>query len=146
MAYRPTSLRLPSRRMMALLAVAFVVAFGAIVVAADRGALPVAIKRLYAWPGGDKVGHVVLLAGLTLLLELALGGRRVGRGPRAPRLGSMLAAVAITAEEASQAFFPGRTLSLADLACSYLGVYLGGRAAAALLRRAATPTTETRAA
>jgi hypothetical protein len=118
-----------------LCAVAALLGFATIVAAADRGALPPIIKRLYAWPGGDKVGHVALLAGLTFLVDLVLRGRQVRLGAVAPQLGSLLVAVGITAEEASQAFFPGRTLSAADLACSYLGVYLGARAAAALLTR-----------
>jgi polysaccharide biosynthesis protein VpsQ len=136
---RPTLLRLPGRAVLGLPAGAFILGFAAIVVAADRGALPNVIRRLYDWPGGDKAGHVVLLGGLAFVVDLALRGRRVGAGPRAPLLGSVLVAAAITAEEASQAFFPGRTLSLVDLACSFLGIYLGGRAATALLRRAGPP-------
>ncbi len=123
----------------AALAAAALAAFAAIVVAADRGALPGAIQRLYAWPGGDKVGHVVLLAVLGVACDLALRGRVVRLGPWTPSLAGVLVAAAITLEEASQAFFPGRTLSVADLACSYLGVYLGVRAAAALRARARGP-------
>lgn len=129
-------MNVPSRRLarplVAMLAAAALLAFAAIVVAADRRALPTAIQRLYAWPGGDKVGHVVLLAGLGFVCELALRGRRVRLGAWTPSLAGVLVAVGITLEEASQALFPGRTLSVADLACSYLGIYLGVRAAAAL--------------
>ena len=113
----------------ALLALAALLAFGAIVVAANRGALPTFVRRLYDWPGGDKVGHVVHLAIVTLLVELALRGRRMGRAAWAPRLGVALVVVAITAEEASQTFIPGRTFSLVDLACSYLGIAIGARLA-----------------
>ncbi|AHG92787.1 hypothetical protein J421_5252 (plasmid) [Gemmatirosa kalamazoonensis] len=127
------------RIVIAVLAAASLLGFAAIVVAADRNTLPPFIKHLYDWPGGDKVGHVTLLAVLTLLVDLALGGRRIRLGGLAPQLGSVLVAAAITMEEASQAFFPDRTLSAADLACSYLGVYLGARAAAALLARWRAP-------
>jgi polysaccharide biosynthesis protein VpsQ len=120
-----------------VLAIAFTAGFAAVVVTADRGALPDGIKRLYDWPGGDKVGHVALLAGLTFFGALAFRGRRVRLGTWAPQLASVVAAAGITLEEASQAFFPGRTLSVADLACSYVGIYLGARAAAALLARRA---------
>ncbi|MDF1505821.1 hypothetical protein [Roseisolibacter sp. H3M3-2] len=118
-----------------VLAAATLLAFAAIVVAADRGALPPLVSRLYAWPGGDKAGHVGLLAVLTFTLALALRGRRVSLGPWTPPLAAVLAAAGITVEEASQALFPGRTLSPLDLACSYLGVYLGARLAGALLAR-----------
>jgi hypothetical protein len=127
----------------ALLALAAIVGFAAIVVAANRGALPAVVRRLYDWPGGDKVGHVVLLAIVTLLVELALRDRRIGRGRWAPRLGVVLVAVAITAEEASQAFVPGRTFSLVDLACSYVGIALGARGAT--WRRAPAPDAVSRA-
>lgn len=117
------------------LAAAALLGFVAVVVASDRGALPAFVTRLYAWPGGDKVGHVGLLAALTFALALALRDRRVRLGPWAPQLAAVLATVGITLEEASQALFPGRTLSLLDLACSYLGVYLGARAVATLRAR-----------
>ena len=123
-----------ARPLVAMVAAAALLAFAAIVVAADRGALPDAIRRLYAWPGGDKVGHVVLLAGLAFACDLALRGRIVRLGPWTPSLAGVLVAVGITLEEASQALFPGRTLSVADLACSYLGIYLGVRAARHLTR------------
>ncbi|HKG91071.1 MAG TPA: hypothetical protein VKA84_04195, partial [Gemmatimonadaceae bacterium] len=107
------------------------------VVAADRGALPAWVRRLYDWPAGDKVGHVLLLGALSLVLNLALRGRRWRPGGVAlVRLGSLLLAVAITAEELSQARFPTRTLSAGDLACSYLGIWAGGLAATwVILRR-----------
>jgi hypothetical protein len=128
------------RALVGLLAVAGVLGFTAIVVAADRQALPAVIRRLYDWPGGDKVGHVVLLGAVTFVVASALRGRRVRLGSWTPRLASTLVTVGITLEEASQAWFPGRTLSAADLACSYLGIYLGGRAAAALLARTGAGT------
>ncbi|GLC24653.1 hypothetical protein [Roseisolibacter agri] len=118
-----------ARTLVVALAGVALVAFAAIVVAADRRALPTAIQRLYAWPGGDKVGHVVLLAALAFVCDLALQGRIVRLGAWTLSLAGVLVAVGITLEEASQALFPGRTLSVADLACSYLGVYLGVRAA-----------------
>ena len=106
-----------------------VLAFAMIVVAADHGRLPPMIERLYRWPGGDKVGHLVLLALLAFALETALGGRRLRVGRLAIPIGVLALGVAITAEEVSQAFFPARTLSVVDLACSYFGIALGHLAA-----------------
>ncbi len=121
--------------MLWLLAAACVAGFAAIVVAADRGALPDGIRRLYDWPGGDKVGHVVLLAAVTFVVAMALRGRRVRLGRWSLPLASVMVFVGITLEEASQAWFPGRTLSVADLACSYLGILLGTWAAYMLRAR-----------
>lgn len=75
----------------------------------------------------------MLLAALTFLVELALGRRRIGRSATAPRLGVVLVAVAITVEEATQALMPHRTLSPVDLACSWLGIWLGALAASRVL-------------
>lgn len=131
------SARPQARRLaIGLFAAVCVVGFVAIVVAADRGALPDVIRRSYDWPGGDKVGHVALLATVAFAVGLALRGRRVRVGRWTPPLASVLVGVGITLEEASQAWFPGRTLSWADLACSYLGIYLGTVAAALLAARA----------
>jgi hypothetical protein len=121
--------------LLGLLALGCVGVFATIVVAADRGALPAGIRRLYDWPGGDKAGHVALLASVTFVVALALRGRRVRLGPWAMPLAAVAVGVGITLEEASQAWIPGRTLSVADLACSYLGIALGSWAAAILRTR-----------
>jgi VanZ family protein len=104
----------------------------AIVVAADRTALPGAIQRLYAFPGGDKVGHAVLFGGLAFLATLAFPRRTIALGPVRLPLAAVVVTVLVALEEASQARFPGRTLSLADLAASCLGIVVG----AALARMA----------
>jgi hypothetical protein len=125
------------RVLLGLLAAVCVLSFAAVVVAADRGRLPAGIRRLYQWPGGDKVGHVVLLATVTFAVALALRGRRVRLGRWSLPLASVAVGIGITLEEASQAWFPGRTLSVADLGCSYLGIFVGTWAAAALRARVA---------
>lgn len=121
--------------LLALLAAVCVAGFGAVVVAADRGMLPGSVRRLYDWPGGDKVGHVVLLAVVTFAVAVALRGRRVRLGRWSLPLAIVVVGVGITLEEASQAWFPGRTLSVADVACSYLGILLGAWAASRLRAR-----------
>ena len=107
-----------------LLTFSFVVFLGAVVVWADRGAMPRPITLLYAFPAGDKVGHLVLMGILAALMNLSLAARRVSMGGRRLLLGSLLVAAAITIEEASQLLFRNRTFSLIDLGMGYLGVYL----------------------
>jgi hypothetical protein len=128
------------RRIFTGLAVALTVgAFVGIVVAADRGRLPDFLRRIYDWPGGDKVGHVVLLAVVTFAVALALRGRRFRIARWHAPLASVLVGIGISLEELSQAWFPGRNLSLADLACSYLGICLGSWSASRILSRANRP-------
>jgi VanZ family protein len=102
-----------------------------IVVAADRGALPQGIRALYGFPGGDKLGHFVLMGTLALLADLAIRRRFTRRLP----LGSTVVAALVVIEELSQALFPERTFSGADLAASLLGIAAGAWAAARFTSR-----------
>jgi hypothetical protein len=126
--------RLDPRVLFGLLAAICVGGFALIVVAADQGMLPAGIRRLYNWPGGDKVGHVVLLAVVSGAVGLAVRARSVRFGRWSLPLAGVVVGVVITLEELSQIWLPGRSPSLVDLACSYLGVVLGTWAAAAVLR------------
>ena len=112
----------------------FVLALAAIIVAADRGALPTLIQRLYAFPGGDKIGHAALFGGLTFVATLATPRRTVALGSVRLPVAALVVAVLVALEEAAQARFPDRTLSLADLAASYVGI-VGGAAGALVLSR-----------
>ena len=105
----------------------------AIVVAADRRALPELLQRVYAFPGGDKLGHVVLFGGLAFVAALGFPRATPVAGVRLP-LSALIVAVVVTVEEATQAWFPGRTSSLLDLLASYVGIAIGA-AAARIVRR-----------
>lgn len=122
------------------LAIVVMVALVAIIIAADRGMMPEWIERFYDWPGGDKLGHLVLMGTAAFVVELALAGRshslRFGGRTAKLWLGSLGVGAAVIAEECSQLAFPSRTFSLADLACSLAGVLAGGALARALLARA----------
>jgi len=109
----------------------------AIVVAADRDALPLLLQRVYNYPAGDKAGHFVLFGGLAFLAALGFG-RRVRRvaGVRVP-VSTLVIVVLVTLEEASQAWFPGRTASVFDLLASYVGIATGVAAANLIARRTA---------
>jgi hypothetical protein len=85
-------------------------------------------------PGGDKVGHLGLVGTLTLLLNLALRGRRAPGKLSRIMLGSLLVAVLMTLEECSQAMIPSRNLDLLDGLANLAGVALGDRIARHRLR------------
>jgi VanZ family protein len=108
---------------------AFAVVAIAIVVAADRETLPLLLQRVYTYPAGDKVGHVALYGGLTYLAVLGFTQRtRPVAGMRVP-VSTLVIVVLATLEEASQAWFPGRTASVWDLLASYAGIGAGTIAA-----------------
>ena len=97
------------------------VALIAIVVAADREALPLLLQRVYTYPAGDKIGHFLLFGGLAFLAALGFPRRTEHAGVAIP-VSTLVIAVLVTLEEASQAWFPGRTASVFDLLASYAGL------------------------
>ena len=76
--------------------------------------------------GLDKVGHFLLLGALSFF---AVGFFRGARWPRVVAVLSICSAL----EEASQAWFPARTVDAGDLAANLLGIVLGGWIAARIM-------------
>lgn len=114
------------RKLIYFIPFCFIIASSAIILLADRGHLPELIHQLYAFPGGDKVGHALLMGGLALLLNLRLRGWGAAiLGQRAP-LGSTLAAGIAFSEELSQLGFRSCTFSWVDLGFGLLGVTCAG--------------------
>jgi VanZ family protein len=108
----------------------------AIVVAADRETLPLLLQRVYNYPAGDKIGHFVLFGGLAFLAALGFPRRTELAGVSVP-MSTLVIAVLVTLEEASQAWFPGRTASVFDLLASYAGLAAAVAAAKLIERRTA---------
>jgi polysaccharide biosynthesis protein VpsQ len=73
-------------------------------------------------PGGDKLGHLWLYGLLALLLSYAW--RHHERRYMGLPAGCALVLAFAIIEESTQAFFPARTLDLADVAADYVGVQL----------------------
>jgi polysaccharide biosynthesis protein VpsQ len=106
-----------------------------IVILADSGNLPRAIKNLYNFPNGDKIGHFLLMGLLSFVLNwTALVSSTPA--PEAERSGvdkkpatviwavSLTLSFFVTLEEFSQIFFRRRTFSLLDLLFSLAGIVL----------------------
>jgi hypothetical protein len=106
-----------------------------IILAADRGLGPQLFGFVYWLPGGDLLGHFVLMGTLNLLVNLALGGRNVRMAGRPVLAGSLVLAVLLTAEEIWQHWIPTHTFSLADLAADYAALLLSSWLALRLLWR-----------
>ena len=85
------------------------------------------LPRMALDGGLDKLGHFLLLGGLSLF-AVAFFGR--ARWLRVVLVLGLISAL----EEASQAWFPARTLDAGDLAANLLGIALGGWIATRLTR------------
>jgi len=106
-----------------LTTVVFALLIVAIILAANAGASPRPLKRINEFPGGDKAGHFVLFGILSFLLNRsALRLFPKWNPARLILTVSLLLSILIGLEEWSQALFPARTMSLADLLASYTGV------------------------
>ncbi|WP_339137355.1 MAG: hypothetical protein WGN25_04955 [Candidatus Electrothrix sp. GW3-4] len=114
-----------SGRLWAIFVVLFLAFFLYIIYAANHGTLPFFIRRLYLFPGGDKLGHFVLLALASFLANQLLYPRHFLVFGKVFFVGSLIVLIAITAEEISQMFLANRTFDLIDLSCSYLGIIAG---------------------
>lgn len=91
------------------------------------------IRRI---PGGDKLGHFLLMGLLSFLLNASLSCRTVRVFAARVLLGSVIACAAVTLEELSQIFVRYRTFDLLDLLFDYAGIWAFGRLAFCLkLRR-----------
>ncbi|MCD4686722.1 MAG: VanZ family protein [Anaerolineae bacterium] len=113
--------------------IAFIVLLWLIVFIANAGLGPRVFKFLKMVPGGDKTGHFLLMGTAAFLVNLSLNAARMQVGSLSLLRGSMLVAVAVTAEEFSQVFFASRGFSLIDLAADYAGILLFGWLAARIV-------------
>jgi hypothetical protein len=87
-------------------------------------------------PGGDKLGHFLLMGLFSFLLNASLSCRTVRVFFARVLLGSLIACAAVTLEELSQIFVRYRTFDPADLVFDYAGIWAFGRLALHLkLRR-----------
>ena len=114
---------------MKYLAALFALFIVAVIVLADTNQMG-ALKHLYDFPHGDKVGHFILYGILSFLLNASfVRALRHRPASRVLFFVSLLLALAIGLEEWSQVLVPGRTPDWWDLLFSYLGVAAGAMAA-----------------
>jgi polysaccharide biosynthesis protein VpsQ len=108
------------------LAAVFFVFLFFVVVLADVGHLPGMLRAIYAFPGGDKVGHFLLMGGLSFFVNTSFASRLVIERLNGHLVASAVVVLLVTAEELSQICFKNRTFSLDDLAAGYLGIICFG--------------------
>jgi len=122
-------------RLGAIFGILFLVFFLYVLYSANQGTLPFFIRRLYMFPGGDKLGHFILLGISSFLANQLLHPRHFLVFGKVFFVGTLIVLVAITVEEISQIFIANRTFDLIDLSCSYLGIIAGDVAAMVLKRK-----------
>ncbi len=105
------------------LAILFSIFIMTVILLADLGAIPPAIKSLYDFPYGDKLGHFALYGLLALVMNLYVllllpQRQRI----RVVWIIGLLIGIFIGVEELSQIYLSARTFDLVDLSASYAGV------------------------
>ena len=119
--------RTSARFLMKYAAVAFSIFIVIVVILADQDAIPPAIRALYDFENGDKVGHLILFGLLNFFLtSAALSALQDRTSIRVALSVGLILALFIAAEEFSQQYFSARTFDLIDLAASYVGLVIGG--------------------
>jgi polysaccharide biosynthesis protein VpsQ len=103
------------RQIKMILAFLFMIFFIHIIYLANTGALPYFIRKLYLFPGGDKLGHIILLGLLSFFVNQLLYPKCFHIFGISLLLGSFVVACFITLEEASQILMSNRVFDLIDL-------------------------------
>ena len=105
-----------------LLLVAFSLFITWIVYLANTGQSSTLLFIAQYVPFGDKAGHVILSGILTLLINLAMNFRYIGKGRLQFPLGTLVASIIVLLEEVSQIYIPSRTFSMGDLFSDFIGI------------------------
>lgn len=108
------------------LAFVAICAFCLLTWSANRGVIPYTLAQMSAFPGRDLLGHFLIAAGITYLVNRAISWRTIRCKSRRFLLGSVLIVLFLTIEEISQVFLPTREFSFLDLGSDYFGVVLVG--------------------
>jgi VanZ family protein len=107
----------------------YVVLLVVIVLLADHREYHTVFDAVRRIPGGDKLGHFLLMGLFSFLMNVSLSCRTVRISAARVLLGSAVVCAAVTLEEFSQIFVRYRTFDLVDLAFDYAGIWAFGRLA-----------------
>lgn len=119
--------------------VLYFILLAGIVFLADNHQYHTLFNGIRGIPGGDKLGHFLLIGLLSFLLNASLSCRTVRVFAVRVLLGSVIACAAVTLEELSQLFVRYRTFDLTDLFFDYAGIWTFGKLALYLeMRRKST--------
>jgi len=118
-----------------LLTALYVLLLAGIVYLADHHRYHGLFSAVRSVPGGDKLGHLILMGLFSFLLNTSLRCRTVGAYAGRVLLGSVIVCVAVTLEEVSQLFLRYRSFDPLDLFFDYVGIWAFGKAAVYFCKR-----------
>ena len=124
---------------MKLITPIFIVLLIFIVLAANIGLGQSIFSFVYLIPGGDKIGHFVLMGFLSFLVNWIMKASRIRILGFDLLKGTLIVLAVVTIEEFTQIFIKFRGFSLIDLLFDYAGIILVGRLAAYLISRRDVP-------
>jgi hypothetical protein len=112
-----------------LLTGTYILLLAVIVFCADQLNYQYLFAFIRAIPGGDKLGHFILMGLFAFLVNICLSCRTIRIAGRQVLVGSIIVITVITIEELSQSLIPYRSFDLFDLMADYLGGVAFGQAA-----------------
>jgi VanZ family protein len=118
-----------------LLTGAYALVLCSVIFMADRDWCHASFALVKSVPGGDKLGHFLLIGTLAFALNVAYGCPTVRLAGLRVLKCSLLLAVPVTLEEFSQIYFASRSFDLFDLLADFLGIMLFGEIARRIVAR-----------
>lgn len=106
-----------------------------IIIAANLGLGSVLWAFLDNIPGGDKIGHFVLIGLLSLFVNLSMGIKTTTFKFLTVLKGSLIVTILVIVEELSQLFLKHRGFELLDLTFDAAGIFVFGRLAIWLFKK-----------
>jgi hypothetical protein len=116
--------RIMPHRLTQILALLFALFLAGIVYLADSSQSCFLFDLARSTPYGDKIGHFLLSGFFTLLTTIAFKYKGFRNGTLFLPYGALLIFLLVTAEEASQHFFPNRTCDPTDLLADLAGIFV----------------------
>jgi polysaccharide biosynthesis protein VpsQ len=102
----------------------FLAFLGLVIFWANTNTMPTALRDIYRFPLGDKIGHFVIYGTLAYLLTWAMPFRRISVGRFSLPLGVVIAIIDCHASKNSARYFIlRRNADMFDLLAGYLGIY-----------------------
>ena len=115
-----------------VLTVIFVILLIGIIIIANLGLEPAVLVFINDIPGGDKIGHFILMGLLSLFVNLSMGVKTTTIKSLPFLTGSLVVILIVVMEEFSQLFLRHRGFELMDLLFDTAGIIVFGKLAKVL--------------
>jgi hypothetical protein len=115
-----------------VLTVVFVILLIGMIIVANLGLEPAVLVFINEIPGGDKIGHFILMGLLSLFVNLSVGVKTTSIKSQSFLTGSLIVILIVVVEEFSQLFLRHRGFELLDLLFDTAGIVIFGQLAKVL--------------